>query len=230
MDIKKELAKKSVYSFEDLVAIMALLRAPDGCPWDREQDHKSIRKNFIEETYEVCEAIDKDDDELLAEELGDVILQVVFHSRIAEEREAFDIEKVITGVCAKLVHRHPHIFGDVVAETSGQVLENWEKIKLEEKKTKDTAEDLMRVCSALPSLMKAQKLIKKSRGSEYEYTKVMNEAPENDEEKIARQLMDICLEAREKKIDAEEALSKYCDKYLSKVTEMKELKEDKNEN
>lgn len=221
-DVKKELAEKNTYSFEDLVKIMELLRSPGGCPWDMEQNHKSIRKNFIEETYEACEAIDREDDVLLCEELGDVLLQVVFHSRIAEEREAFDIENVLTGVCAKLVHRHPHIFGDVVANTSGQVLENWEKIKLEEKKTKDTIEDLQRVCTALPSLMRAQKLIKKAKGSEYEYSKVMTDMPENEEEVIARQLMDICFAARERKIDAEEALSKYCDKYLLKVSEMKE--------
>ncbi len=223
-DIKKELAEKSTYSFDDLVKIMELLRSPGGCPWDMEQNHKSIRKNFIEETYEVCEAIDKEDDILLCEELGDVILQVVFHARIAEERGAFDMEKVLTGVCEKFVHRHPHIFGDVVANTSGQVLENWEKIKLEEKKTKDTTEDLQRVCTALPSLMRAQKLIKKAKGSEYEYVKVMSDAPENEEEAIARQLMDVCLSARERKIDAEEALSKYCDKYLLKVSQMKEEK------
>ena len=221
-DIRKELAEKSEYSFDDLVKIMEILRGPGGCPWDIEQDHKSIRKNFIEETYEACEAIDKEDDSLLCEELGDVILQVVFHSCIAAEREAFDIEDVLSGVCAKLVHRHPHIFGDVVASTSGQVLENWEKIKLEEKKTKDTVEDLQRVCTALPALMRAQKMIKKAKGSEYCYREVMTGAEENEEDKIAASIMDICFNAREKGIDAEEALSRYCDKYLLKVLEMKE--------
>lgn len=224
VDEKKALVEKSVYNFDDLVKIMEILRSPGGCPWDIEQDHKSIRKNFIEETYEACEAIDKSDDDLLCEELGDVILQVVFHARIAEERAAFDIEKVLTGVCSKLIHRHPHIFGDIIASTSSQVLENWEKIKLEEKKTKDTADDLKRVCTALPSLMRAQKMIKKSKGSEYEYQKVMDSSLTSEEDVIARQLMDVCFAARERGIDAEEALSRYCDKYLVCVENIKEEK------
>ena len=129
----QEFVNKEKYTFEDLVKIMELLRAPDGCPWDREQDHKSIRKNFIEETYEVCEAIDTEDRELLCEELGDVLLQVVFHARISEEYGEFTIDEVIKGVCEKLVHRHPHIFSDIVADTSDEVLKNWEAIKKEEK-------------------------------------------------------------------------------------------------
>ena len=130
---KSELINKEKYTFDDLVYIMELLRAPDGCPWDREQDHKSIRKNFIEETYEVCEAIDTNDSELLCEELGDVLLQVVFHARISEEDGDFTVNEVISGVCKKLIHRHPHIFADVVADTSDEVLKNWENIKKEEK-------------------------------------------------------------------------------------------------
>lgn len=229
-EVKKELINKNEYDFSDLVTIMKLLRAPDGCPWDIEQTHRSIRKNFIEETYEACEAIDKEDDELLVEELGDVILQVVFHARIAEERGAFDISRVLTGVCSKLIHRHPHIFGDVVANTSGQVLENWEKIKLEEKHTSHTVDDLNRVCSALPALMRCSKLIKKANGSGYEYYNVMPNSSD-DKDIIARQLMDTCRLAREKGIDPEEALSSYCDSYLERANLKREKeKESDDEN
>ena len=101
------------YTFEDLVDIVEILRAPGGCPWDREQTHASIRKDFIEETYEVIEAIDKDDKALLREELGDVMLQVVFHAQIERETGEFDINDVANDICAKLIHRHPHVFGDV---------------------------------------------------------------------------------------------------------------------
>ena len=104
---------KDNYDFEDLVAIVKLLRSENGCAWDREQTHKSMRKDFIEEVYEVIEAIDTEDKTLLTEELGDVLLQVVFHSRIAEENGDFDINDVADGICKKLIHRHPHVFGDV---------------------------------------------------------------------------------------------------------------------
>ena len=120
---------KDSYSFEDLVEIMRLLRSENGCPWDREQTHESIRRNFIEEAYEAVEAIDKKDDANLCEELGDVLLQVVFHARIAEEDSRFDIGDVADGICKKLVLRHPHIFGDVSANTSEEVLRNWDEIK-----------------------------------------------------------------------------------------------------
>ena len=110
------------YDFYDLCAIMEILRGEGGCPWDTEQTHESIRKNFIEETYEVVEAIDSKNTELLREELGDVMLQVVFHTQMERELGNFDINDVAHDVCAKLVHRHPHIFGDVNAETSDEVL------------------------------------------------------------------------------------------------------------
>ena len=126
-----ELAAKGSYGFEDLVEVMEILRSEEGCPWDREQDHHSIRDDLIEETYEVIEAIDTDDPKLLREELGDVMLQVVFHARIEEEKDSFNINDVANDICAKLIHRHPHVFGDVKADTSEKVLSNWEIIKSE---------------------------------------------------------------------------------------------------
>jgi tetrapyrrole methylase family protein/MazG family protein len=107
MDFKE----KSEYKFEDLVKIVKILRAPGGCPWDREQTHKSIRSNFIEETYEAVEAIDTEDNDLLKEELGDVLLQVALHSEIESEKGTFNIDDVCDGVCKKLIIRHPHVFG-----------------------------------------------------------------------------------------------------------------------
>ena len=108
MDFKE----KQNYNFNDLVEIVKILRSPGGCPWDREQTHKSIRSNFIEETYEAIEAIDTDDTELLKEELGDVLLQVALHSEIESEKNSFNIEDVCDGVCKKLITRHPHVFAD----------------------------------------------------------------------------------------------------------------------
>ena len=122
------LSKKN-YKFDDLCLIMEILRGEGGCPWDTEQTHESIRKNLIEETYEVIEAIDTKNTALLREELGDVMLQVVFHTQMEKEIGSFDIDDVANDVCVKLIHRHPHIFGDVKVDTAAEVLSNWEEIK-----------------------------------------------------------------------------------------------------
>ena len=156
------LLTKERYSFGDLVDIVEILRAPGGCPWDREQTHASIRKDFIEETYEVIEAIDKNDKALLREELGDVMLQVVFHAQIEREEGAFDVDDVANDICAKLIHRHPHVFGDVKAETSEKVLDNWEKIKGEEKSRVTVTDKLVAIPPMLPALMRASKVGKKA--------------------------------------------------------------------
>lgn len=120
---------KNKYNFDDLIKIVSILRSPGGCPWDREQTHKSIRANFIEETYEAIEAIDNDDPELLKEELGDVLLQVALHAQMESEAGRFNIDDVADGVCKKLIVRHPHVFGDVKADNSNEVLKNWDAIK-----------------------------------------------------------------------------------------------------
>ena len=156
---KEILLQKENYNFDDLVEIVEILRAPGGCPWDMEQTHKSIRKGLIEETYEVIEGIDKDDPDIMKEELGDLILQVVFHASIDDN---FDIDGVCDGICKKLIYRHPHVFADTVAETSDVVLKNWDELKKKEKGQKSKAEVLESVSPALPSLMRAQKLVKKS--------------------------------------------------------------------
>lgn len=160
--IIKALLKKEHYDFDDLVRIMELLRLPGGCLWDAEQTHESIRDNMIEETYEVIEAIDKKDTKLLREELGDALLQVVFHARIEEEADSFDISDVVNDISAKLIHRHPHVFGSVKATTAEEMLENWERIKVEEKKRDTLTSRLEAVPPMLPALMRASKIAKKT--------------------------------------------------------------------
>ena len=157
-----QLLEKSKYNFDDLCLIMEILRGEGGCPWDAEQTHESIRKNFIEETYEVIEAIDNNDVKLLKEELGDVMLQVVFHTQMEKEKGNFDINDVSNDVCQKLIHRHPHIFGDVTAKTTDEVLSNWEAIKNVEKSRETTYDKLSSIPPMLPSLMRASKVSKKS--------------------------------------------------------------------
>ena len=121
------------YSFKDLLDIMTRLRAPDGCPWDREQDHKSLKRYLIEESYEVLEAIDEENPDKLKDELGDLLLQVVFHAQIAKEAGTFDMDDVIDGVCKKMISRHRHVFGDEEAQNSDDVMKIWEEVKKSEK-------------------------------------------------------------------------------------------------
>ncbi len=155
---------------ERLIDIMKLLRSEEGCPWDREQTHESLKKYLIEETYEYLEVVDLKDKTRMCEELGDVLLQIVFHSRIAEENGDFNIEDVINGVCEKMIHRHPHVFGDVSAETSSQVLKNWEEIKKKEKGVTDQTSVLQDVPKNLPALMRSYKVQQKAAQVGFDWT------------------------------------------------------------
>ena len=157
-----ELLSKEKYDFDDLCDVVTILRGEGGCPWDREQDHHSIRKGMIEECYEVVEAIDKEDAALLREELGDVLLQIVFHSDMEKDAGRFDIQDVANDECVKMIHRHPHVFGKVKADTSEQVLANWEIIKTQEKRRVSLADQLDAIPPILPALMRAQKVSKKT--------------------------------------------------------------------
>lgn len=130
---------KDRYDINDFINLITVLRAPNGCPWDREQTHESIRKNFIEETYEVIEAINKKDADGLREELGDILLQVALHSEMERERGTFDFSDVVNDICHKLVIRHPHVFGDVTAENEKEALDSWDNIKLNTKGIKNRA-------------------------------------------------------------------------------------------
>jgi len=165
----RELLGKERYFTEDLRRIIAILRAPGGCPWDAKQTHGSIRKNFIEETYEVVEAINKGDDALLCEELGDVLLQVALHTQMASERGAFDWDGVTDGICRKLIERHPHVFGDVRVTGVDNVLRNWDAIKRESKGQGSTAQAMASVPRELPALMRAQKLQSKAAKAGFDW-------------------------------------------------------------
>ena len=145
---------------QPLVDVMRILREPGGCPWDQEQDHKSIRSNFVEEVYEFIEAVDNEDAEGMCEELGDVLMQVVFHARMAEEAGKFDLQDVIDGVVDKLIRRHPHVFGETTVKDSAEVLVNWDAIKKEEKKERKHVLD--GVAQGLPALLKAYTLQRKA--------------------------------------------------------------------
>lgn len=154
--------QKKRYEYEDLLKIMEMLRGPGGCPWDREQDHESLKRYFIEETYEVLEAIDLKSPEKLCEELGDVLLQVIFHARIAEENGQFTMGDVIDTVSKKMVHRHQHVFGVAEAETAEDVVNLWEDIKKKEKGAKTQTDVLKDVPAILPALMRSYKVQEKA--------------------------------------------------------------------
>lgn len=160
--------RKDFYNIQDLIEIVDLLRGPGGCPWDREQTHESIRKDLLEEAYEAADAIDTGDLANLKEELGDVLLQVVFHTSIERERSGLTLDEVANGICKKLIFRHPHVFGCVQVENTDQVLTNWEALKKEEKGQQTQADVLRAVARALPALWRADKVLKKAEKAGYE--------------------------------------------------------------
>ena len=151
-----------MYTFEDLKQIMKTLRAEDGCPWDRAQDHDTLKKHLVEECAEVLEAIDSGDTENLCEELGDVLMQVVFHAEIETEQGGFTMGDVIQGICEKMIYRHPHVFGSGKADTAEEVLINWEELKKKEKRQETQTEVMQSVPEALPALIRARKVQKKA--------------------------------------------------------------------
>lgn len=173
---------KEKYSFDDLLEIMARLRGENGCPWDREQTHESLRIYLLEEAYEVLEALDAGDVHKFCNELGDLLLQIVFHAQIAKENGVFDIEDVTTEVCSKLISRHPHIFGNVKADTAEQVLENWEAIKKKEKKIDSQTGVLKDVPSNLPALMRSYKVQQKAAQVGFDWDNIEDVFRKVDEE------------------------------------------------
>jgi len=218
----KAIKEKEVHDIQDLIKIMKILRT--SCPWDREQTHESIRNNLIEETYEVVEAIDTNNKTLMREELGALLLQVVFHAQMEEEAGVFDFNDVSNDICKKLIHRHPHIFGDVTAETSEKVLSNWDKIKQEEKHQETLSDELKSVSKALPSLIRGFKLTKKAgkRGINIvDDTELEKFEGESDVEgAVGRELLKLCAICVKLGIDPEEALYKTCDNFIESVESM----------
>lgn len=154
------------YTLEDFINIMNTLLGENGCPWDKEQTHESLKKYLIEECYEAVEAIDNRDMDNLCEELGDVLLQIVFHSVLAEKEGYFNTADVINGVSQKMINRHPHVFGNATADNSEAVLKNWDAIKQEEKQYKSQADIINKIPKALPTLIRAEKVLKKIQKSE----------------------------------------------------------------
>ena len=231
---------KKQYDLLDLVSIVRLLRDPDeGCPWDKVQTHKSIRQNFIEETYEAVEAIDNDDKELLKEELGDVLLQVALHAEIERQEGSFDIDNVADSICKKLVLRHPHIFGDAYADSEDKVLANWEDIKREEKNQKSGADSVKDVPKALPSLMRSQKVQKRAGYVGFDYpdidSAVLDLESEVEELKTAigtgvnvkEEVGDVIFSAvnvaRLSGLDAELSATESCEKFIRRFIIVEEL-------
>ncbi len=228
--------RKEKYNIEDMREIMRILRSEDGCPWDRVQTHESIRKNLIEETYEVVEAIDQNDPEMLREELGDVLLQVIFHSQMEEEKSVFSFDDVVNEICQKLIVRHPHIFGNVTVSGVDDVLNNWNAIKQETKGQTTAAETLHSVPKQLPALMRTEKVQSRAKkaNSCFGYADVdaamkdftaetaeLREAIESgDTEAMADELGDVLFAAvnvaRKLDADPEELLTRSCDKFIDR--------------
>ncbi|WP_434294992.1 nucleoside triphosphate pyrophosphohydrolase [Clostridium botulinum] len=222
------------YDFMDLLDIMDKLRGEDGCPWDREQTHVSLKKYLIEESYEVIEAIDNKDVDMLIEELGDVLLQVVFHSQIGKEDGFFEIKDVIQSICDKMINRHPHVFSDLEINSSSEVLENWDKIKSKEQGTETYTDSIRHIAKTLPALMRADKVQKKASKVGFDWDnikdamkKIIEEYKEIEDvyksknkvkilEEIGDLLFSVVNVARFLDIDPENALNYSIDKFINR--------------
>lgn len=199
---------KKTATIDKLLEVMARLRAPDGCPWDREQDHASIRLHAIEEVYELVDAIEAGDDVEMAEELGDLLLQVVFHCQLARERGAFDFDQVVRHITEKLIRRHPHVFGEKQVKNVDEVWANWEQIKRAEKKgtSHERPSALDGIPKHLPALMRAEKLVKKARKAKLITVGASGRKPSRAA--LADQLFELTQRAQENGWSAEELLRK----------------------
>ena len=234
-------SEKERYGLGDLMDVMHRLRAPGGCPWDAEQTHRSLRTSLIDETYEVLDAIDREDMTGLEEELGDLLLQVVFHAVIEEERSEFAIRDVITGLVNKLVYRHPHVFGNVEVSSAEDVKTNWETLKQKEKHQRTVEDAMNSVPASFPALIRSAKIQKKAAHIGFDWDtpfqaleKVYEEAGEVDEalkngdiEEITDETGDLlfaCVNvARLSKVDAELALRQATDKFMGRFIKMEKL-------
>lgn len=229
---------KDSYGVKDLEEIVRLLRAPGGCPWDAEQTHQSIRRNFLEEAYEAVEAIDEENPDHLKEELGDVLLQVVFHARMEQEAGRFDLDGVADGVCKKLIYRHPHVFGDVAVSGTGEVLTNWEELKRKEKGQATNTDALEAVARSLPALWRAEKVQKKAKKAGFDWPEVSGALDKLSEEleelrqaaaqgtNVAEELGDLLFSAvnvsRFLGVDCEDALNQATDKFIGRFRKVEE--------
>ena len=227
-----DFVRKESYGLKDLEEIVSLLRAPGGCPWDGEQTHESLRRGLLEESYEVVEAIDEASPEHLKEELGDVLLQVVFHADIEKDAGRFTLDDVADGICKKLIFRHPHVFGDTAVTGSDEVLVNWEELKREEKGQQTYTDTLTAVARSLPALWRAEKVQKKAKKAGFDWPdasgavdKLSEELEElkeamaqgtNIEEELGDLLFAAVNVSRFVKADPEKALTAATDKFISR--------------
>lgn len=225
--------KKDIY---DLVEIIDVLRGEEGCPWDKEQTHDSIKRALVEESYEVIDAINKEDDDAIIEELGDVLLQVVFHACIGKEDGYFNLGDIIEAICSKMIFRHPHVFGETKAENSKEVIVSWEELKRKEKGFSTVTEQLEGIARALPALIRAQKVQSKAKKVGFDWDSVEDAAEKVNEElkevldvyktnnkvRITEEIGDLlfsCVNvARFLDVDEEEALNKTTDKFIKRFS------------
>lgn len=232
---------KDKYGTDDLLEIMKILRSDEGCPWDKVQTHETIKKSLIEETYEVIEAINKKDPELLCEELGDVLMQVVFHAQIENEKGVFDYSDVTDGVCKKLIECHPHVFGDVKVSGSDDVLVNWDIIKSKSKNRKTQTDKMLSVPRELPALMRSAKIQEKASKVGFDWensdgafekvdeeikelkSAIQNKDSQNIEEELGDLLFSVVNVSRFTGVDAEEALTGSTDKFLNRFSIVEKL-------
>ena len=237
---------KDTYDINDLINLVTVLRAPGGCPWDREQTHESIKKNFIEETYEVIEAINKKDSASLREELGDILLQVALHCEMERETGSFDFNDVADEICKKLIVRHPHVFGDVSAKNGKEALDSWDAVKLKTKGMKKQSEAMLKVPRELPALMRAQKIQQKAAKAGFDWDELsgavdklyeeINELKsalsgdkrEDIEEEFGDVLFSCVNISRFIDVDSEEALTAATDKFLSRYLIVEKIAQEEN--
>jgi tetrapyrrole methylase family protein/MazG family protein len=230
-----EFERKDLYNIDDLLKLAAILRSPDGCPWDRKQTHKSVRRDFIEETYEAVEAIDSDDSDLLREELGDVLWQVIFHCEMEREAERFSFAEIVNDITAKLVHRHPNVFGDLEVSTADDMINVWNANKAKDK-NQSIGETLEAVSKALPALIRSQKVAKRSEANGERFTEAeikakiaelaarlndeVNDEVNNEtayDDKLGELLFFTAFLAEKRKKDAEKLLSDATNAYTQTI-------------
>lgn len=233
------MSNSDIIDLQKLIEVIKRLRAPDGCPWDREQTHYSLRENLLQETYELIDAIESGSEKNLKEELGDVLLQVVLHSQIADEEKLFSIGDVAKGISDKIIRRHPHVFADTKVKNSAEVMDNWEKIKKQEKPERKST--LSGIVKCQPALMEATQISKKAVKVGFEWAKVedvwdclvseikeFQEATDNKdlfamEDEFGDMLFSMINIARWYKIDPELALKRTNKKFIERFNKMEEL-------
>ena len=209
---------KDKYDLNDFIALIDVLRAPGGCPWDMKQTHESIKRNVVEEAWEVCDAIDENDMDHLREELGDLLMQIIFHTSMEKEKGGFDMDAVADEACKKLVHRHPHVFGSVQADTPDEVLSNWDAIKRADRGQQSTSSVMDGIPRGLPGLMRSQKIQDKAAKLGFDWPDVSG-AMDKLREDVLFSAVNV---ARFFKVDSEDCMHAACAKFIRRFRYMEE--------